>query len=72
MDKSKVQKCLNKAYEYISKLQVSGDAVDLVALVRAELREAWKEMEKETEGDTDEDADSSVRKRDPEDAAAAI
>ena len=37
---------LDKAYQYLSKLQVSGDAVDLVAMVRIEMRNAWAEIEK--------------------------
>lgn len=40
---------LDNAFQYISKLPVSGDAVDLMALVRMELRSAWKEAEKLTE-----------------------
>lgn len=73
MDKSKVQKCLNKAYEYISKLQVSGGAVDLVALARAELRQAWKETEEtETEGNANEADGASVQQRNPENAADTV
>ena len=57
---NKLKTHLDKAFQYISALQVNGDAVDLVALARAELRAAWKELEKETEGDTDETDNSSV------------
>lgn len=60
MDRRLVKNHLDKAFQYISALQVNGDAVDLVALARAELRAAWKELEKETEGDTDETDNGSV------------
>lgn len=70
-DKLKVR--LDKVFQYISKLQVSGDAVDLVALARAELRQAWKEIEEaETEEGDNETDDAPVQQRDPEDAAAAV
>lgn len=36
---------LDNAYQCISKLPVSGDAVDLMAAARLELRAAWKEAE---------------------------
>ena len=52
----KVTSHLNKAYNYLSRLQVSGDAVDLVALIRMELRTAYEEAEKkekETEASED-------------------
>lgn len=49
----KLKNHLDKAFQYISKLPVSGDAVDLMALVRVELRSAWKEVEKLAEGDTE-------------------
>ena len=45
----KLKNHLDKAFQYISKLPVTGDAVDLMALVRMELRSAWKEVEKLTE-----------------------
>ena len=34
---------LDKAYSYLSGVQVCGDAVDALALARAEMRMAWKE-----------------------------
>lgn len=49
----KLKNHLDKAFQYISKLPVTGDAVDLMALVRMELRSAWKEVEKLTEGETE-------------------
>lgn len=49
-----LKKHLNNAYEHISKLRVSGDAVDLVALARMELRCAYEEANRKTEGDTEE------------------
>lgn len=64
---------LDKAFQYISKLQVSGDAVDLVALARAELRAAWQEIEQtETEGDADETDHASVQQRDSENATGTV
>lgn len=71
--KNKLKTHLDKAYQYISKLQVSGDAVDLVALARAELRAAWQEIENtETEGDADETDDASVQQWDSENAAGTV
>lgn len=52
-------KHIEQAYGYLSKLSVSGDAVELLALVRVELREAHKlasehkESEVEAIGQTD-------------------
>lgn len=43
---NKLKTHLDKAFQYISKLQVSGDAVDLMAMVRIEMRNAWAEVEK--------------------------
>ena len=40
---------LEKAYKHLGRLQVSGDAVDVVALVRLELRAAWQEASKPPE-----------------------
>lgn len=37
-----LKKHLDNAFKYISKLQVSGDAVDTVALARMELRKAYE------------------------------
>lgn len=56
-----LKKHLESAYNHLAKLQVSGDAVDLVALVRMELREAYAEAnkppeqagEEQTDGQTD-------------------
>ena len=73
MNRQHVKKHLNKAFQYVSKLQVSGDAVDLVALARAELRAAWQEIENtETEGDANETDDASVQQRDSENAAGTV
>jgi len=52
-------KHIEQAYGYLSKLSVSGDAVELLALARVELREAHrlasehKESEAEAIGQTD-------------------
>lgn len=37
---------LKQAYDHISRLQVSGDAVDLTAMARAQLRSAWAAAER--------------------------
>ena len=51
---TKLKQHLEKAYRHLSRLQVSGDAVDVVALVRIELREAWQEASKPPEqGETE-------------------
>ena len=41
----KLKNHLDQAYRYISKIPVSEDAVDLMALARRELRAAYKEAE---------------------------
>ena len=52
-------KHIEQAYDYLSRLSVSGDAVELVALARVELREAHrlagesKAKEDEVIGQTD-------------------
>lgn len=52
-------KHIERAYDYLSKLSVSGDAVELLALARVELREAHrlasesKAKEDEVIGQTD-------------------
>lgn len=51
----KLKTHLDKAFQYISKLPVSGEAVDLMALVRMELRSAWAEVEKMTVKEGSED-----------------
>ena len=37
-----IQKTLNDAYRMLSIIQVSGEAVDVMAAVRAKLKEAYK------------------------------
>lgn len=70
----KLKAHLEKAYGYIAKLQVSGDAVDLVAMVRIEMRNAWaaaNELEKK-ELMENENTDTPVRERDPKDPADTV
>lgn len=45
----KMEKHLERAYELISRIAVSGDAVELMAQARAELRAAWRELQKQKE-----------------------
>lgn len=45
MDKDKIKKLLENAYNLISTLPVSGDAVERLAAARQDLRAAWKELE---------------------------
>ena len=47
---NKIQETLNDAYKMLSIIQVSGEAVDVMAAVRAKLKEAYKLAE---EGDAD-------------------
>ena len=65
---------LNKAYQYLSKLQVSGDAVDLMAMIRIEMRNAWAAADEleEKERAKNENTDTSVRERDPEDPSDTV
>lgn len=42
----KIQEALEIAWEQSNRLQVSGDAVDALATLRAALREAWKNSSK--------------------------
>ena len=44
-----LKKHLDTAFKAISKVPVSGDAVDLIALARAELRKAYEEATKPVE-----------------------
>lgn len=45
MDKENLKKLLESAYNLISTLPVSGDAVERLAAARQQLRAAWKELE---------------------------
>lgn len=45
MDKTIVKMRLERAYNLISSLPVSGDAVERLAAARQDLRAAWKELE---------------------------
>lgn len=45
MDKDKIKKLLENAYNLISTLPVSGDSVERLAVARQNLRAAWKELE---------------------------
>lgn len=44
-----MEKRLERAYDLISRIAVSGDAVELMAQARAELRAAWRELQKQKE-----------------------
>lgn len=48
-EKEKMEKHLERAYELISRIAVSGDAAELMAQARAELRAAWRELQKQKE-----------------------
>lgn len=66
---------VNEAYKLISSLSVSGDAVDVVAVARNHLREAYKELqelEEKKERMANESTEIAVRERDPEDTATAV
>ena len=39
---NKIQETLNDAYKMLSIIQVSGEAVDVMAAVRSKLKEAYK------------------------------
>ena len=39
----KIKQHLDRAYSYLSKIPVTGEAVDLMAIVRQELRTAYQE-----------------------------
>lgn len=45
MDKDKIKKLLENAYNLISTLPVSGDSVERLAVARQNLRAAWKGLE---------------------------
>lgn len=46
-----IKEHLNKAFQYISAIAVTGDAVDLMAAARKELKAAYAEIKKgETDG----------------------
>lgn len=45
MNKENLKKLLESAYNLISTLPVSGDAVERMATARQQLRAAWKELE---------------------------
>lgn len=48
MNKENLKKLLESAYNLISTLPVSGDAVERLAAARHQLRAAWKELEAPT------------------------
>ena len=50
MDKDKIKKLLENAYNLISTVPVTGDGVERMAVARQNLREAFKLMEEETDG----------------------
>lgn len=45
MDKPKIKKLMESAYNLISTLPVSGDAVERMAAARQQMRAAWQELE---------------------------
>ena len=67
---------LSRAYNQVSRLQVSGDAVDVMAVARAELREAWKRVleleETKSEVKTYGSSDDPAGEREAEDPAGAV
>ena len=70
-----IKKHLGKAYEYISKLKVNGDSVDIVALARAELRKAYEEAEnvqKKKEAQADAAEEDAPRQREPEGGTGTV
>lgn len=74
-----IKRHMEKAYAYISKLQVSGDNVEPVALARMELREAYKVVEvieadarKKKEEKINEAENDALQQRNPADGTGAV
>lgn len=69
----KMKKHLEKAYAYISKISVSGDNVEPVAIARMEIREAYKVLEiKEKEAKENAAGNDALQQRDSEDGTGAV
>lgn len=50
MDKERIKKLMENAYNLISAVPVNGDNAERMAVARKNLREAFKLMEEETDG----------------------
>lgn len=50
MDKDKIEKLMENAYNLISTVPVTGDGVERMAVARQNLREAFQLMKEETDG----------------------